>query len=571
MRQDVVVRYQRAEDPLPERMAAWTLTGAGWEYLGQGDGPAYIPVPPVGPEDLLARVDACSLCFSDLKVLRAGGAHPRLYGRDLQKEPVILGHEVALTIARVGSRLRDQFRIGQRFTLQPDVFYGGRGLAYGYVLGGGLAGYSVIGREILHGDEGCYLLPLRAEDGYAETALAEPWACIEASCRLQYRDRPKAGGRLWVLGNGGTLSEAGWRWLALAGPAVALLSDLSSDQCEQGRAILRGLGVVVQESDVGEVAEGSCDDIIILGVARPAAIEWGQRAGARGAVICILAEQPLTRTVQVDVGRIHYERHLFVGADSGSIESAYRPPRSEFLPGGRALVVGAAGAMGQMWIQRALEMAQGPAQLLAVNFSSDRADALWQRQNLIAQARDVQFGALRRDGRTLDDYHAEALRRLGGPADDIVLLAPTTVAVTESLPLLAARGSLNIFAGLPRGALAPLDLSGVYLRGQRLVGASGSSLSDLRFTLDKVQRGELQTRYSVAAVGGMEAAKAGLRALAERRFPGKVVIYPHLRGLPLTALTELGGIAPAVHAQLEDGAIWTRAAEIALLQTFLYR
>ena len=567
----VVTRYQRAEDPLPERMSAWTLTGAGWEHLGQGDLPAQIPVPSIGPGELLARVDACSLCFSDLKVLYAGGAHPRLYGRDLEKEPVILGHEVALTIVGVGSWLRGQFKIGQRFTLQPDVFYGGRGLAYGYMLQGGLAGYGVIGKEILQGDEGCYLLPLRDVDGYAETALAEPWACIEASCRLRYRDRPKTGGRLWVVGNGERLSESGWRWLAQSKPAVVLLSDPSGALWEQGSAILRGSGITVEEIVADNVAEGSCDDIIILGVDRPQAIEWGQRAGAHSAIVCILAEQPLARPVNVDVGRIHYERHLFVGASGGRIETAYRPPRSEFLAGGRAMVVGAAGAMGQMWTQRALEMANGPAQVLAINLSSERAKTQWTRQAQLAQEHGVYFGTLRRDALALEDYHTQALRCLGGPADDIILLAPTAVAVTESLPLLAPQGSLNIFAGLPRGSFAALDLSGVYLHGQRLIGATGSSLADLQFTLEKVQRGELQTRGSVAAVGGLEAGKAGLRALAERVYPGKIIIYPHLKGLPLTALTELDRVAPAAYERLEKGAIWTREAEIALLENFLYR
>jgi threonine dehydrogenase-like Zn-dependent dehydrogenase len=561
-------RYQRAGDPLPERMPAWTLTGAGWDSLGQGDRPAQMPLPAMGPEELLARIDACSLCFSDLKVLRAGGTHPRLVGRDLQQEPVILGHEVALTIVGVGGRLRDQYRIGGRFTLQPDVYYGGRGLAYGYMLQGGLAGYGAIGKEILRGDEGCYLLPLRPDDGYAETALAEPWACIEASCRLRYRDRPKAGGRLWVIGNDGSLDEAGWRWLAQAGPAVALCSDLSSAHVEQGRAILGEAGIPLSEVAVAEVAAGSCDDILILGAARPEAIERGQRAGRREAIICILAKTPLTRPAQVDVGLIHYERHLFVGAADGSLETAYRPPRSEFLAGGRALVVGAAGAMGQMWTQRALEMAEGPAQVLAVNLSSGRADALWARA---AEGARASFAALRRGDMALEAYHAAARARLGGPADDIILLAPAAGAVSEALPLLAPHGSLNIFAGLPRGSLAALDLSGVYLRGQRLIGGSGSSLADLRYTLDKVQRGELQTRHSVAAVGGIEAGKAGLLALAERVFPGKIIIYPHLRGLPLTPLSELGRVAPAACVRLEGGAVWTRAAEMALLEQFLYR
>lgn len=47
---------------------------------------------------MLVRHDACGLCFSDVKVIRAVERRPRIY-RDMQ--PVVLGHEVSLTVVGV--------------------------------------------------------------------------------------------------------------------------------------------------------------------------------------------------------------------------------------------------------------------------------------------------------------------------------------------------------------------------------------------------------------------------------------------------------------------------------------
>ena len=41
--------------------------------------------------------------------------------------------------------------------------------------------YNLIGEEVLNGDEGCYLIPMAKETGYAQGALTEPWACVVAS------------------------------------------------------------------------------------------------------------------------------------------------------------------------------------------------------------------------------------------------------------------------------------------------------------------------------------------------------------------------------------------------------
>src|SRR5262245_15489277 len=129
-------KYKRAEQVLPRKMLRWHLYGAGLENFGKAGRPEEVPVPEYGPEELLVRQDACGLCFSDTKVIGLGPDHPRMTGRDMARDPVTLGHEVACTVVGVGEKVKDRFTVGDRFVVQADVFYQGRSMAYGYVLSG---------------------------------------------------------------------------------------------------------------------------------------------------------------------------------------------------------------------------------------------------------------------------------------------------------------------------------------------------------------------------------------------------------------------------------------------------
>jgi L-sorbose 1-phosphate reductase len=134
---------------------------------------------------------------------------------------------------------------------------------------------------------------------------------------------------------------------------------------------------------------------------------------------------------------------------------------------------------------------------------------------------------------------------------------------------MAPDGMLVLFAGLPVGTRASLDLSPVYLHGRQYTGTSGSRIVDQELVVRKTIAGQLAPGRAVAAVGGMEAAPEGLRALMEGRFPGKIVIFPQLRGLPLTSLEDLATGDPDFAAALGAGGTWTSAAEAVLFARYL--
>lgn len=128
---------------------------------------------------------------------------------------------------------------------------------------------------------------------------------------------------------------------------------------------------------------------------------------------------------------------------------------------------------------------------------------------------------------------------------------------------------MNVFAGVGRGTMASLDLSEAYTRGTRIIGHSASSIDDLKLMLHFAESGTLSPNRSVAAIGSLEAVKEGLRSVMDTVYPGKVVIYPHIKPLPLTAVPDLKNVLPTVYAKLKDGREWTNEAEAELLRVML--
>jgi D-arabinose 1-dehydrogenase-like Zn-dependent alcohol dehydrogenase len=571
---DNLKAYQLADQPFPEKNRLWPLYGAGFENLGHDGQPIEVPLPEYGPDELLVRHDAVGLCFSDIKVIRLGGDHPRIY-RDMQVEPVTLGHEVSMTVVGVGQRLRDQYQVGDRFIIQADVFADGEGYAYGYEIQGGLSQYNVIDQRILNGDHGNYLIPVQRGTGYAEAALTEPWACVIAAYKLTYRTGLKAGGTAWIVGAPGvgagtvppyTISHG---FDEASHPDRLLLTNVPAKFSSWLRERAAALGVEV--TDVGDLANlpvTPVDDIILLGADAGVIEQVSPYLGHFG-MMALVADTPLPRRVAVDVGRIHYDRWVYVGGRDPDIAQAYRaaPIRSSLKSGGRAWFVGAGGPMGRMHVQRAIQLRDGPGTMVCTDVSDARLNDLWTSFGSEAESKGIEWVCL--NPLHQDAYQAGMARFAEVGLDDIVVLAPIPRVISDAATHLAQGGVMNIFAGVARGTMADLDLSDVYLRDVRVIGHSASTIDDLRLMLDQAESGELSPNRSVAAIGSLGAGRDGLQAVQEAGFPGKVVIYPQIKEMPLTGLVDLKDQFPTVYARLRNGREWTVEAERELLRLML--
>jgi threonine dehydrogenase-like Zn-dependent dehydrogenase len=569
--QDKLEQYRHASRPLPSSFLLWPLYGEGIENLGRNGEPLAVTMPQLGSDELLVRHDAVGLCFSDVKVIRAGAGHPRIY-RDMRADPVVLGHEVTLTVVGVGENLRDRYQEGERFIVQADIYLDGVGYAYGYEIQGGLSQYSVIDHRVLDADDGNHLIPVKPTLGYAESALTEPWTCVNTAYRLTYRSGLKPHGITWIVGTG---RGSGLEYTISSGfdaeshPAQLLLTNVPPGFDSWLRTQAQDLGVTVTDvPDISALTVADVDDAVLLD---PDAelIEGVSPRLADFGVVAIIAESPLPRKVEVDVGRVHYNRWLYVGGAGPDIASVYSdvPIRSTLKPGGRVWFVGAGGPMGQMHVQRALQAADCPEVIFCTARTERRLRFVESIYAPDAKAKGVELVCASREDEAA--YH-ETLERVGAQGfDDITVMAPDAHAISESADFIAPGGVMNIFAGVARGTMSRLDMSDVFQRSVRFIGHSGLTTEDMQITLDLVEDGRLSPERLVAAVGSLLAARDGLQAVSDAVFAGKIVIFPHIRDLPLTVLPELKDTLPSVYSKLKYGREWTVEAENEFLRLML--
>ena len=569
---DKLRRFCDHDYPVPDTYLAWEVYGAGFESVGSGGRPVRVPVPKPGPRQVLCRVDAVGLCFSDVKMILAGPNHPRILGRDLKNQPTRGGHELSLTVAAVGPGEEADYRVGDRFILQADVYHEGRGMAVGYVIPGGMAEYWLCPEEVLHGDEGSYLIPI-AKDGMnlAEAALVEPWSCIEASYRIRARTGPRAGGRVRVVNAaGGTNRPEGLPHdcevvvIDAGDPAAAAESIRAALEATRGASRGDGLDIF---GDIGSLP--GFDDLIVTGAGEHSRdlVEAALEALRRGGILCLLGPGELPHEVTIDVGRVHYQDLGIVAGDT--VDGAYNANvREELKAGGTCFMTGAGGPMGQMHVQRAVEHEAPPAIVVVSDLSQERLDYTRERLGPVARERGVELVFLNpKDFASPDEFERDLMSHAGPDGfDDINISAPAAFLVGAAVRQAGPGCVVNIFAGVPVGTKTGLDLDPVARKHVRMVGSSGSRVNDMKAVVAKVESSALNTSRSLAAIGGLAQLLEGLKALKENRFPGKTVIYPGVPDLPLTLVSETPATMPAVGGKLSEGGIWTKAAEEAFLE-----
>jgi len=109
--------YSGLNYKIPEKTTAWNMYNAGVEHIGRNGKPEEFPIAEPDDDQLLVRVDSVGLCFSDVKMIKLGGSHPKLYNRDLSTDPTRVGHEVALTVVKAGKNLDGKYHPGQRLAI----------------------------------------------------------------------------------------------------------------------------------------------------------------------------------------------------------------------------------------------------------------------------------------------------------------------------------------------------------------------------------------------------------------------------------------------------------------------
>lgn len=243
-----------------------------------------MPVPTIGPGELLVKVIASGICGSDV-----------MEWYRIKKAPLVLGHEIAGEVVAVGEGVR-RFRVGDRVFVSHHVPCGTcrycateretvcDTLRATNFDPGGFAEYIRVPR--INVERGTFHLPndMSFDDG----AFIEPVACV-------VRGQRKAGleTQQTVLGIGSGISGVLHIQLARAfGARRVFATDLSEGRLEMAREF--GADVVIHAADdvparLREANDGCLADLVIICAGVPGAISQALSCVDRGGTILFFA------------------------------------------------------------------------------------------------------------------------------------------------------------------------------------------------------------------------------------------------------------------------------------------
>jgi len=489
------------------------------------------PVPEPGPHQILGKIEVCGLCFSDLKLLKQFSGHVRksavTAGIDQHAlleipsyvpgdKPTVPGHETVVRVVAVGDKVK-QAQVGGRYLVQTDYRWlptAGSASAFGYNFEGALQEYVLMDERVITAPDGeSMLIPVPEDLSASAIALCEPWACVEDAYVDVQRRTLKPGGKCLVVGTGEVDAPH----------AVRCAPD--------------------------NLPAGQFDDVIYFGSDAAVAEKLFAHVGTKGLFIICQCGGKFGRPVTSAVGRFHYGAIRMAGTTGNKVADALAgiPATAEIRPNDKINVIGAAGPMGTMHVIRDLCQGVPGVTVYGGDLSDERLAMLKKLAEPIATKNKLKFAP----------YNPQK-DKLAEPCSYIVLMAPVPALVVQSVLDAAPRAIINIFAGIPADKSAALDLDAYIAKQLHFIGTSGSTLADLKLVLKKVVSRQLDTNLSVAAVSGLAGAIEGIRAVEKNTMPGKIMVYPGCKGLPLTPLPALATKLP-----IQDGQ-WTKQAEQAL-------
>ena len=264
-----------------------------------------MPVPRIGPGELLVRVEASGICGSDV-----------MEWYRIAKAPLVLGHEVAGTVVRVGDGV-EKYSEGDRMVVTHHVPCN----ACRYCLSGhhtvcdtlretsfDPGGFAECLRvPAINVDRGAFLLP----DGvsFEEASFAEPLACV---LRGQRRANLQAGQSVIVLGSG----LAGLLHINLAralGAGRIVATDMTDYRLDAARRF--GADAAFSATDdvparLREVNEGRLADLVIVCTGAPPALHQALQSVERGGTVLFFAPTEPGVTVPVSVNDVFFRNDV---------------------------------------------------------------------------------------------------------------------------------------------------------------------------------------------------------------------------------------------------------------------
>ena len=300
-------------------------------------------LPEMKDDEILAKIVSDSICMSSFKAAEQGSAHKRVPA-DIAEHPVIIGHEFCGEIVQVGRKWADEFKAGEKFSIQPAINYKGSlaspGYSYQYI--GGDATYIIIPNEVMV--QKC-LLPYNGK-AFFYGSVAEPMSCIVGGFHAFYHTTNGVythkmgiveGGNMAILAGVGPMGLGAIDY-AIPGPrkpkllVVTDIDDARLARAEQlytaENAAKNGVKLVFLNTGKGDaVAElmkltdgKGYDDVLCMAPVKPVVEQGDQILGRDGCLNFFAGPIDPKFSASFNFYNVHYASTHIVGTSGGNTD-----------------------------------------------------------------------------------------------------------------------------------------------------------------------------------------------------------------------------------------------------------
>lgn len=298
-------------------------------------------LPEIKEDEILAHIISDSICMSSYKASIQGPDHKRV-PNDVAQNPVIIGHEFCGEIVKVGSKWANQFKAGDKFSIQPAINNEGSlaapGYSYRYI--GGDATYVVIPAVVM--EYNC-LLKYTGEAFFCGS-LAEPQSCIVGGFHAQYHTTQGSyvhkmgiveGGKCAILAGVGPMGLGAIDY-ALHGdrrPGLLVVTDINQERLDRAASIFTpeaaakdGIKLVYLNTGEGDPVEKlmqltdgtGYDDVFVFAPVR-SVVEQGDRILGKDGCLNFFAGPTNTEfKAEFNFYNVHYASTHIVGTSGGN-------------------------------------------------------------------------------------------------------------------------------------------------------------------------------------------------------------------------------------------------------------
>ena len=265
-----------------------------------------VPIPTIGPEEILVRVKAALTCGTDFKVWKQG------YHARMIVPPAIFGHELAGVVEQAGGAVSDRFKPGMRVVAANsapcnECFFCNKGqanLCEDLVFNNGAyAEYTIIPSRIVREN----VMEIPHDLSFLDAALVEPLACV---LRGIEETGASAGDTAVVIGCG----PIGLKFIRILSCRGVRVIAVGRRKSQLDTAKRMGAAATIDSSTVGDPVAAVREltyrklgaDSIIEAVGTPTTWQWSTQMVRCGGTINLFGGCPRGTKVEFESSLLHY-------------------------------------------------------------------------------------------------------------------------------------------------------------------------------------------------------------------------------------------------------------------------